>query len=244
MHFALGEAFMSSVKRRNLAKSRNPKNLAAQAERHHLNGRLDRAERKYREAIALNPAYVEAHNNLGMILQERGRVAEATAQFVKTFEICPTDARIVFNLARALSAQHQCREAVVLYRQAVALRPHFADAHFGLGLNLAQLGEYSEAEHSYRKTLQLDPHHWQARINLGLALVEQGKVVQGLEQAEMLAREENEAGFPHKSFGILLARAGCVEGARACFETHLLQNPDDEDEIAVLFATIGSARRA
>ena len=130
----------------------------------------------------------------------------------------------------------------MLYRQAVALRPHLAEAHFGLGLNLAGLGEHHEAEQCYRKVLLIHPQHWQARINLGLALVEQGRVVQALEQAEMLARAENEAGFPHKSFGILLARAGCVEGARACFETHLLQNPDDEDEIAVLFATIGSAR--
>ena len=148
----------------------------------------------------------------------------------------------MFNLARALSGQHQCREAVVLYRQAVALSPHVAEAHFGLGLNLAELGEHNEAEHSYRKALQLDPHNWQARINLGLALVEQGKVVQALEQAEMLARAENEASFPHKSFGILLARAGCVDGAPGLFQTHLLQNPDDEDEIAILLATIGSAR--
>ena len=229
---------------RNPAKAKNPRNLAALAERHHLNGRLDKAEQKYREAIALDPDYVEAHNNLGTILQERGRVAEATAQFVKTFEICPTDARIVLNLARALSAQHQCREAVVLYRQAVALRPHLAEAHFGLGLNLAGLGEHHEAEQCYRKVLLIQPQHWQARINLGLALVEQGRVVQALEQADMLARAENEAGFPHKSFGVLLARAGCVEGARACFETHLLHNPDDEDEIAVLFATIGSGYRA
>jgi protein O-GlcNAc transferase len=229
---------------RNPAKAKNPKNLAAVAERHHLNGRLDKAEQKYREAIALNPAYVEAHNNLGMILQQRGRITEATEQFVKTFEICPTDARIVFNLARALSAQHQCREAVVLYRQAVALRPHFAEAHFGLGLNLAQLGEHGEAEHSFRKVLQINPHDWQARINLGLALVEQGYVVQALEQAEILARAENEAGFPHKSFGMLLARAGCVDGARACFETHLLQNPADEDEIVMLLATMGGSRPA
>lgn len=227
---------------RNPAKAKNPKNLAALAERHHLSGRLDKAEQKYREAIALDPDYAEAQNNLGTILQERGRVAEATEQFVKTFEICPTDARIVLNLARALSAQQQCREAATLYRQAVALRPHLAEAHFGLGLNLAGLGEHHEAEQSYRKVLMINPQHWQARINLGLALVEQGRVVQALEQAEMLARAENEQHFPHKSFGILLARAGCVEGARACFETHLLHSPEDEDEIAVLFATIGGYR--
>ena len=91
---------------RNPAKAKNPRNLAALAERHHLNGRLDKAEQKYREAIALDPVYVEAHNNLGTILQERGRVAEATAQFVKTFEICPTDARIV------LISRAPCRRSI------------------------------------------------------------------------------------------------------------------------------------
>ena len=52
---------------------------------------------------------------------------------------------------------------------------------------------------------------------------------------------EAAADFPHKSFGILLARAGCPDAARACFQIHLSRNPADSDEIAMLLATVGGA---
>src|SRR5260221_8130709 len=48
-------------------------------------------------------------------------------------------------------------------------------------------------------------------------------------------------GFPHKAYGILLARAGRPESAKDCFERHLLSHPDDADEIAMLFGAVGGA---
>ena len=119
---------MNRSQRRSLSKSKNPTDLAGLAERHRMGGRLGEAEQKYREAIALNPGYVEAHNNLGSILQASGRVAEATTHFVHAFRINPKDATIVFNLAVALAAQHLFKEAIVLYREAIALNPSSADA--------------------------------------------------------------------------------------------------------------------
>lgn len=89
------------------------------------------------------------------------------------------------------------------------------------------------------EALKVDPLHFEARVNLGLALVDQGKVVEALEQAQILSRAETATGFPHKSFGILLARAGCPDGAKLCFETHLARHPAERDEIAMLLASVG-----
>ena len=174
-----------------------------------------------------------------MILQQRGSIAEATAQFVRARELRPSDARIVVNLARALAAQNQFRDAAVMFHQAVSLDPRFADARFGLALALSDLGEHADAEPHYLHALQLDPMNWQARGYLGLALAAQGKIAEVYAHADVLARAETAPGFPHKSFGILLARIDCPGGARSCFETHLLHHPDDEDEIAMLLATVG-----
>ena len=194
---------MNRAQRRNVAKSRNPRDLAALAEHYQQSGQTRKAEQTYREAIARDPQLVEAFNNLGMILQQRGSIAEATTQFVRARELRPSDARIVVNLARALAAQNQFRDAAVMFHQAVSLDPRFADARFGL------------------------------------ALAAQGKIAEVYAHADVLARAETAPGFPHKSFGILLARIDCPGGARSCFETHLLHHPDDEDEIAMLLATVG-----
>ncbi len=167
---------MNRAQRRNISKSKNPRDLAGLAELNLQKGRRNEAEQKYREAIALDPAYADAHNNLGLILLDTGRLVEATAHFVSAAKITPADARVVFNLARALAAQNQLQQADVLYRQAIALDPSFVGGHFGLALNLAKLGEHGEAERSFHKVLQIDPLNWQARINLGIALIDQGKI--------------------------------------------------------------------
>jgi predicted TPR repeat methyltransferase len=232
---------MNRSQRRFLSKSKNPTDLAELAARHRMDGRLDQAEQTYREAIALNPDYYEAHNNLGSILQATGRLAEAMLHYVHAFRINPKDATVALNLGVALAGQHQFKEAVVLCREAVALNPSSADTQSGLAFNLTQLAQYDEAEHHFLEALKINPLHWQARVDLGLALLDQGKVVEAFTQAEILSRAETAPDFPHKNFGVLLARAGCPDGARLCFENHLSHFPADADEIAMLLASVGGA---
>ncbi|MFL5300034.1 MAG: tetratricopeptide repeat protein [Anaeromyxobacteraceae bacterium] len=44
-------------------------------------GKLDDAEKHYRRAIELRPAFPEAHNNLGQLLAKRGRLSESVVEF-------------------------------------------------------------------------------------------------------------------------------------------------------------------
>ena len=211
------------------------------AERHVRDGRLDEAEAMNREAIAHDPSHHIAHNNLGNILRHTGRLPEALRHFARAFELNPADAVVAHNLAMVLAEQFRFAEAVPFHRAAAALSPASADVRSALGFSLAQLAAYDEAELHYREALKIDPLHFHARINLGLACVEQGKPAQALEQARFLAFAETMVGFPHKAYGILLARAGRAESARACFERHLASHPADADEIAMLLATVGGA---
>ena len=52
------------------------------------------------EAVRLNPANPEAHNNLGAIYLYLGRRGEATAEFAETLRLAPEHAMARQNLAR------------------------------------------------------------------------------------------------------------------------------------------------
>ncbi|MBR1124949.1 tetratricopeptide repeat protein [Bradyrhizobium lablabi] len=232
---------MNRHQRRALTRSKDPQDLARIAAHHKNGGRIDKAEAAYREAIARDPHRCEAHNDLGGLLVRAGRFSEATTHFAHAFRINPRDAMTAFNLALGLSAQHRFKEAADVYREAIALDPANADLQSTFAFTLTQLGEYDDAERHYMEALKIDPLHFEARVNLGLALVDQGKVVEAFEHAQILSRAETASGFPHKSFGILLARAGCPDGAKLCFENHLARHPGDRDEIAMLLASVGGA---
>ncbi|MCV2868050.1 tetratricopeptide repeat protein [Defluviimonas sp. WL0002] len=67
-------------------------------------GRLGQAERNLRNAIDLDESFVPAWNNLGVVLMEKGEVAEASQTFQTAFALDSgrTDA-IRENLRRALA---------------------------------------------------------------------------------------------------------------------------------------------
>jgi predicted TPR repeat methyltransferase len=202
-------------------------------------GRLDKAEEYNRQAIALDPNYYVAQNNLGHILRHTGRVSEAVGHFALAFQLNPTDATVALNLAMGLAEQFRYGQAVPFFRHAVTLDPANAQTRATCAFAFAQVGQFDESELHYLETLKLDPNHFPARACLAGAFAEQGKIGQALEQVDILTQLEDSAGFPHKTFGILLAKLGRTGHARSCFERHLACHPGDADEVAMLLATVG-----
>jgi Flp pilus assembly protein TadD len=76
--------------------------LFALARQHHLAGRLSQAEQLYRQALQLNPNFVEAHNNLGTTLFSQGKVEEAVARLQEVLRLRPDSAEANINLGSAL----------------------------------------------------------------------------------------------------------------------------------------------
>lgn len=191
------------------------------------------------EVRALVSGRAQRHTDVGITLQNAGLITEATAHFVQASHINPSDPTVLFNLARIWSVQGRLGEAALLYRKVISLKDDSEGAHFGLALTLTDLGQFGEAELHYMQVLKLNSMHWHARIALGMMMVEQERLLEALEQAELLLPYEHAEGFPHKTFGVLLGQAGCAEGARLCFERHLQVNAADGGDTAMLLASVG-----
>ena len=97
-----------------------------------MRGRRDEALAEFREAIRIDPAYAQAHNNLGAVLQALGRTAEALDHFRRAVTLRPDnfDARV--NLARLLSSEGKAADAIAQFNEAVALKNDDAAALSGL----------------------------------------------------------------------------------------------------------------
>ncbi len=67
-------------------------------------GRLSEAEADYRAAAVAGIDSVSLHNNLGNLLLETGRAAEAEASFLRALEHSPDDPVVLRNLQRARAA--------------------------------------------------------------------------------------------------------------------------------------------
>ena len=111
----------------------------------------------YREVLALWPAHAPASVNLGTILYNQRRYAEAEAQYRLAAEIDPDYALAFFDLGNVLDELQRLPEAVDAYSRAIQLVPQYADAHYNLALAYERLGQRRRALRHWMVYTRLDP---------------------------------------------------------------------------------------
>ncbi len=133
------------------------------------------AEGAYRNALAVDPSHADAHNNLGLLLQDKGEHGEALEAFRRAVRHDPKHAEAQVNLGRALQEQGQSADALASFETALALDRQLPDAHFGRGRSLEQQDRWAEAEAAYRAALEARPEFHEAENNLAAVLLAQGR---------------------------------------------------------------------
>jgi tetratricopeptide (TPR) repeat protein len=97
---------------------------AEEAERLAKEKRGEEAITKYREAVALDPLYFEAWNNLALELQAAGKTDEAEQVFRRLMQSNPEHVLVFTNLAALLSGQKRYAEAETVARRAMKLHSY------------------------------------------------------------------------------------------------------------------------
>ena len=101
----------------------------------------------YRRALKQDPESSAAWINLGRLLHEQGKHAEAQKTYREGLAKCSTAECLYFNLGVLLEDLNQPDVAIEMYLRAVELDPDFADAHY----NLARLFEQQrKPQHAIR----------------------------------------------------------------------------------------------
>jgi tetratricopeptide (TPR) repeat protein len=142
----------------------------------------------WRDTLAKNPDCWMAHNNLGFLLKNQGRLDEAVEHFNAALRVKPDHLPARYNLGLALARQGKLDEAISQYEEVLREWPRYADAHNSLGLAFAEQGKLDLAVVHYREALSLEPTHTLAHFNLGLALQRLGNVREATEHFEASAR--------------------------------------------------------
>ena len=99
----------------------------------------------YRRALELDAHHVDAHVNLGRLLQEDGKASEAEAHYRVALAADPEHATAAFNLGIALEDLGRLADAIEAYRRALAADPKLADAHFNVARLYDRAGKRAAA---------------------------------------------------------------------------------------------------
>ena len=168
----------------------------------------------------------EAHYNLGITLQELGRLDEALASYTQAIALKPDYARAHYNLGITLQELGRLDEAESSCRQAIALKPDYAEAHSNLGNTLTELDRLDEAEASYTQAIALKHDFAEAHSNLGATL----KALERLDEAETSCRQaialKPDYAEAHSNLGATLKELGRLDEADASLRQAIALKPD------------------
>ncbi len=129
---------------------------------------FSKAIQSYQKVIELDPTYVEAYNNLGIIYQTIGDADRAFAAYQKATEINPRYQKGYNNLGILLLLQGRYEEAREAFNKALTINPKNIESHINLGILFKKKGQWNEAIESYQKALEIDPLHRETHYNIAL----------------------------------------------------------------------------
>ena len=135
-------------------------------------------------ASALRAGWPEADVQLGHLLLDASRAAEAATAYRRVLSTRPEWPAALVGLGNALYAQRQLPAALDCYRRAAAVDPRDTNAALNGGNVLAALGRRPEAIAAFRQCLAVRPDDPRATVNLGTALYLDGQ----LDEAEAIFR--------------------------------------------------------
>ena len=213
----------------------------------HSKNKIEDAQELYNQVLELNPNHLDAHNNIGIILQNAGQYQKAIKCFEKAIEIDPNYKNAYNNLGSAFKDLQEYQKAIKYFEKAIEIDPNYLDAYNNLGGVHGNLEEYQKAIKCFEKVIEIDPNYLISQINLGNIfknLKEFKKAVSCYEKALII--NPNYANT-HFNLGIVFRETGFNQKAINSYQNTLQIDPNfiaAYFNLAIIFQKTGETQKA
>ncbi|MEM6619848.1 MAG: sulfotransferase [Pseudomonadota bacterium] len=197
-------------------------------------GDVPGAEASYREALRIDPRFVDARGNLGALYVQAGRHGEAVKNLRQALQEREAWPEAQHNLGVALKAQGDTVAALRHINRAIALRPDYGNALNSRGLLHRDAGDLGLALVDFRAAYDLAPTDQVVADNLGAVLAMLGRV----EEAHGITRAQRKAAPDDPEFlqreVVQLNALGRAEDARGAAEALLALSPQNPEALGLV----------
>jgi protein O-GlcNAc transferase len=172
---------------------------------------------RLQESLQNNPNNATLLNELGQVLLNLNKAADAIEMFRQALQIDPALNIARSNLGQALRLLGRLAEAEQILREAVNVNPADPSIQNRLGTVLRERGRSSEAERHYREALRLSPGHADVLNNLGALMNEVGKMIEAEQCFRSSIASDPKHAMAQCNLGLILSDRGLQKEAEQCF---------------------------
>jgi Tfp pilus assembly protein PilF len=131
-----------------------------------------KAEQYYRASVDADPTFIQAYNDLGLLLAESGRAAEAIDVLRAGLDLVPDHVMLRYNLGYVCLIANRPEDAVIPLRSLLTDLPDHIDARMNLASAFYTLDDFDSARVQYEHALGLRSDVPAALSGLGWSLLE------------------------------------------------------------------------
>ncbi|HMI97151.1 MAG TPA: tetratricopeptide repeat protein [Micropepsaceae bacterium] len=195
----------------------------------HQAGRLDEAERLYRQVLRTAPDQADALQFLGILMAQKGNPLEAAELIDRAISADPSNAGAYYNRGNVLLDLQRFDEAVESYDSALLIRGDHLGALINRGAALQKLNRLQDALVSYERGLALDPNSTALAYNKANTLRDLDRLEEALAAYDrVLQHEPQHLGALNNRGGTFL-RMRRYDSALADYDSATALNPTDPD---------------
>ena len=176
--------------------SNDPKVLLENSKEKQRIGAYDEAIEILNMAIKIDPKFVPAYNQIGLILFEADKKNESVEAFKNAIAIDPENLNSRLGLAKTYSMITRNDLAVEQYLIAANLKKNDPEILFKIALEYWYHQNLEKSKEYYNKVLEIDSSHTQAHLNLISvyeSLEEWKKAIREIEISRQLGKEKKDS---------------------------------------------------
>ena len=181
---------------RSTALSKDPKVLLENSREKQRIGAYDEAIEILNVAVKIDPKFVPAYNQMGLILFEADKKDESIEAFKNAIAIDPENLNSRLGLGKTYSMITRNDLAVEQYLKAADLKKNDPEILFKIALVYWYHQNLEKSKEYYNKVLEIDSSHIQTHLNLISvyeSLEEWKKAIREIEVARQLGKEKNDS---------------------------------------------------
>ena len=181
---------------RSTALSKDPKILLENSKEKQRIGAYDEAIEILNVAVKIDPKFVPAYNQMGLILFEADKKDESIEAFKNAIAIDPENLNSRLGLGKTYSMITRNDLAVEQYLKAADLKKNDPEILFKIALEYWYHQNLEKSKEYYNKVLEIDSSHIQTHLNLISvyeSLEEWKKAIREIEVARQLGKEKNDS---------------------------------------------------
>ena len=204
----------------------NTPRLIQEAIQYHQSGRFQKAERRYRQILEIEPNNADANHLLGMIEAQASRYTQAIRLISKAIEKSPKHSVYYRDLGLALRFAGRMEDAISAFKQSLKINSKDAAAWGLLGDVYQIKGVLEKAIEAFKKAIQINPIDADLHNNLGYAHSAQSeheKAVKCFKHALLIRPDFVEA---HYNLGNALRDLDQWESAATAYRNAIKIKPD------------------